>query len=63
MLRNERLLHGEPTVKARAFTEKTLVVTVLIVFLLMHLLAAAILQREGARAGPSEQEKALQLYD
>jgi hypothetical protein len=32
--------------------------------LLMHLFAAAILQRTGARAdGPSDQDKALQLYD
>jgi hypothetical protein len=64
MLRNEQLLHREPTVKVRAFTEKTLVATTLIVFLLMHLFAAAILQRTGARAdGPSDQDKALQLYD
>jgi hypothetical protein len=64
MLRNARLLHREPTVKVPAFTERTLVATALISFLLLHLFAAAILQRAGAKVdGPSEQEKALQLYD
>jgi hypothetical protein len=64
MLRNERLLHREPTVQVPAFTEKTLVVTILIVFLLLHLFAAAVLHRAGARDnGSSEQHKTFQLYD
>jgi hypothetical protein len=64
MLRNERLLRREPTVKVPAFTERTLVATTLISFLLLHLFAAAVLRRAGAEVdGPSARDKTLQLYD
>jgi hypothetical protein len=64
MLRNEQLLHREPTLKVPALTEKTAVATILIVFLFLHLFAAAVLQRAGAEVdGSSEHNKALQLYD
>jgi hypothetical protein len=64
MFRNERLLDREPTVQVPAFTAKTLVAIILIVFLLLHLFAAAVLQRASARDhGFSEQDKTFQLYD
>jgi hypothetical protein len=64
MFRNERLLDRKPTMQVPAFTGKTLVVTTLIVFLLLHLFAAAALRRAGARDnGSSEQDKTFQLYD
>jgi hypothetical protein len=64
MFRNERLLHREPTVQVPAFTRKTLIVTTLIVFLLLHLFAAAVLQRASARDDRSpQQDKTFQLYD
>jgi hypothetical protein len=64
MLRNEQLLHRKPTVKVPASTEKPVVATILILFLLLHLFAAAVLQRAGAEVdGSSEHAKALQLHD
>jgi hypothetical protein len=64
MFKNERLLHREPTVQVPAFTGKTLVVTTLIVFLLLHLFAAAVLQRASAGDDrSSKQDKTFQLYD
>jgi hypothetical protein len=64
MFRNERPFHREPTVQVPAFTGKTLVVTTLIVFLLLHLFAAAVLQRASAGNNrSSDRDKTVQLYD
>lgn len=61
--RNEPLLPGEPTVKVGAFTEMMVVATTLIVFLLAHLFAAAILQRSELNADGPSQYRPLKLYE
>jgi hypothetical protein len=60
MFRNEWLLHREPTVQVSVFAKRALVANVLMVFLLLHLFAVAVLHRAGAG---DDQDKTFQLND
>jgi cell division protein FtsL len=46
-----------------ALTEKALVTTLLIAFLLLHIFAVAVLQRAHAGDGALEQDLSSKLYD
>jgi len=61
---NEGLCTRKSSVQVPELTETMLLVTILAGFLLLHVLAGAILQRAGMGDGaPSEPDARSQLYD
>jgi hypothetical protein len=67
MSTNEGLVRGKSSVQVRPLTETLLLATILVLFLLLHALAGAMLQAadtvDHASAEPDIRDMALRLHD